>query len=191
MPETPRKPFRRPGTVSAVPTEALLHGAALAHLARYTTTQAGLVRVLDRRIDRWARSDPIQEPEQVACARACARHVAALLVKQGLVDDAAFAENRARSLTRAGRSRRAVSAHLAARGVVPPPPPDAQTELAAAVVFTRRRRIGPFRRLDSEADPHRELGALARAGFDRDVAVNALAMDLETAQNLIHTLRQD
>ena len=38
------------------PDEARLHEAALTHIARYATTRAGLLRVLDRRIDRWARA---------------------------------------------------------------------------------------------------------------------------------------
>lgn len=181
---------RKPRPIPAIPTEALLHAAALAHLARYAVTQAGLVRVLDRRIDRWGRSETAPEPEQIVAARAAARRVAERLVESGLVNDIEFAESRARNLTRAGRSRRAVAAHLAMRGAVAPPQ-EPQTELAAAIVFTRRRRIGPFRRPGAEADPHRELGALARAGFDRDVAVKALRMDKDTAEILIHQLRQD
>ena len=38
------------------PDDAALHDAALAHLARYATTEANLRRVLGRRIDRWARA---------------------------------------------------------------------------------------------------------------------------------------
>ncbi len=183
------------------PTESRLHEAALAHLARYGTTQAGLVRVLDRKVDRWARKAVDPDPEQISAARRAVRAVAARLVAAGVVDDAAFAESRARSLTRSGRSRRAVAAHLAARGVDGEIvqgvlPSDPQAELAAAVAFARRRRIGPFRRDESgepragETEMRRELGMLARAGFGHDVASAALEMDLDAAEELLIRLRQ-
>ena len=110
------------------------------------------------------------------------------------MDDAAFAEARARRLLRAGRSRRAVSAHLAAKGVdaglaerVLPGPGD---ELAAALAFARRRRIGPFRISPGEADRQRELGALARAGFPRAVAEQALGMEPDDAAALVSRFKQ-
>ncbi|MCW3473375.1 RecX family transcriptional regulator [Limobrevibacterium gyesilva] len=182
------------------PTEAALHEAALAHLARYATTQAGLVRVLDRRVDRWARAAASPDPDAVLAAKRAVRAVVARLAAAGVVNDAAFAESRARSLTRSGRSRRAVAAHLAARGVAAETvaravPGDAETELAAALSFARRRRIGPFRRMcDDEAamaDIHRrELGVLARAGFPQDVASRALRMAEDEAEALVNRLRQ-
>jgi len=102
----PRKPPREP-------TEHVLHEAALAHLARFGTTRAGLLRVLDRKVARWATltgGDP-------APGRAAARAVVDRLVASGAVNDQVFAEARARSLVRSGRSVRAVGAHLAAKGV--------------------------------------------------------------------------
>ena len=189
-----RKPHAGPA-----PTEQVLHETALTHLARYGTTRAGLVRVLDRRVDRWARrveADPETVATQVSLGRAAARVVADKLVAAGTVDDAAFAASRARGLARAGRSRRAVAAHLQARGVASELVRDAvsddpDTELAAALAFARRRRIGPFRReeLDQEA-ALRELGMMARAGYMRDTANTALRMDAEEATDRINRARQ-
>lgn len=177
------------------PTPAKLHEAALAHLARYGTTQAGLVRVLDRRIARWIRLAGDVEPDVIAQCRGAAREVALRLVASGVIDDTAFAESRARSLTRAGRSRRAVAAHLGARGVDGETirdalPTDPEAELAACLSLARRRRIGPFRRPDAEENPMREQGMMARAGFSHEVAVQALAMDPETAEALVIRLKQ-
>jgi len=177
------------------PTEASLHEAALAHLARYAATQAGLTRVLDRRIDRWARAT-VAEPEAVRAARQMARAVVARLAATGAVDDAAFAASRARRLLRSGHSRRAVAAHLAARGVATETarqaaPADDEAELAAAVMLAFRRRIGPFRRAPAAPDAaRRELAVLARAGFPREVATRALAMDAAAAEDLVNRLRQ-
>jgi regulatory protein len=179
------------------PTEAALHEAALAHLARYGTTRAGLVAVLDRRIARWARAAEGDGVETaVAVAREAARRVADKLVALGVLNDAAYAESRARSLTRAGRSRRAVAAHLAAKGVDAETahavlPDDPEAELAAAVAHARRRRLGPFRTVAGDpARVQRELAAFARAGFARDTALRALRMDHATAEALLREARE-
>lgn len=177
------------------PDAARLRDAALAHLARYATTRAGLVRVLDRRVARWARAAGA-EPEQVRDAKAVVRGVVARLAEAGAVDDAAFAEARVRSLARAGRSRRAIAAHLAQRGVPAETaqgvlPDDAETELAAALAWAMRRRIGPFRRAAvDEAGRLRELGVLARAGFSQGVARAALDMAPAQAAGLVNALRR-
>jgi len=201
---------RRPGPAGPVPagprpagpppSEAALHEAALAHLARYAATRAGLVAVLDRRIARWLRAAGAEGHQDAgdpaAVARGHARAVADRLVTQGLVNDAAFAESRARNLTRAGRSRRAVAAHLAARGIAAETaqaaiPDDPQAELAAAVTLTRRRRIGAFRAAEAVSPEvvRRELAVLARAGFAQSVAVQALRMDRAAADDLLHRVR--
>lgn len=164
------------------------------HLARFAATEAGLVRVLDRRIGRWLRASG-EPPAAAAAAYAAAREVARSLAGAGVLDDAAFAEARTRRLLRAGRSRRAVSAHLAGKGVDPrlaasvlPGPED---ELLAALAYARRRRLGPFRLGPAEPETgRRELGALARAGFPRDVAERALRLDTSAAEVLVARLTQ-
>ncbi len=160
MPRPP--PARRPA--GPAPTAARLHDAALLHLSRYAATEAGLLRVLARRIDRWARSaadedaDPDATRAAAARARGDAAEVVAKLAKSGVVNDAAYAQSRARSLGRTGHSRRAIGAHLAARGVPAelaraaiPEAPDA--ELAAAVAHAKRRRLGPFATPGGPHDP--------------------------------------
>ena len=118
------------------------------------------------------------------------------LAASGAIDDAAFAASRARGLARAGKSARAVAAHLQAHGVASDlvreaVPEDAERELAAALSFARRRRIGPFRRTE-ELEPEealRELGMLARAGYPREVAGTALRMDADEATDRINRAR--
>ena len=175
----PRPPTRRPA--GPAPTVARLHDAALLHLSRYAATEAGLLRVLARRVDRWVRAavDEGADPDatRAAAARACgdAAEIVARLAKSGVVNDAAYAESRARSLSRTGHSRRAIGAHLAARGVPAELaraaiPDGADAELAAAVAHAKRRRLGPFATPGGPHDP--EPGA-ADEDTDPDDAPDA------------------
>ena len=194
---------RSPRTAGPAPTRAGLHEAALRHLSRFATTEAGLVRVLDRRVQRWARlAEAEGQGPETAPLRAFVREVARALVQSGVIDDAAFAAARAARLSRAGRSRRATAAHLAAKGiggeVAGAALPPAEAELPASLVYARKRRIGPFRpapdpAAETTTTPEtrlRDLGALARAGFPREVAEQALAMNRDDALALIILLKR-
>ncbi|CAH0272304.1 RecX family transcriptional regulator [Roseomonas sp. CECT 9278] len=192
---------RAPRPAGPAPTASRLREAALLHLARYAATEAGLKRVLDRRIDRWARAAEAEgEPrDQVAAAAATARaavaEVARAMVQAGAVDDAAFAASRARRLARTGRSRRAIAAHLSAKGVdagiaAAALPANEEAELDAALAYCRRRRIGPFARTQEDAEARRKaMAALARGGFGHAVARQALAMDPAAAQDRLLAAR--
>jgi len=187
MARTPRKPPREP-------TESVLHEAALTHLARYAATRAGLLRVLDRRVARWATLTGAAG-EAAAEARQAARRVVARLVESGAVNDQVFAEARARSLLRAGKSGRAIGAHLAAKGVAAALASEAvpQTEdgeLAAAAIHARKRRLGPWRRAAVSPElTRRELGSLARGGFSHEVARRVLELPEDEAEALIRAFR--
>jgi regulatory protein len=178
----------------ALPTESLLHSTALHHLSRYGATQAGLLRVLDRRISRWAASEA-GDADGVSEARAAARRVVAELAASGAVDDAAFAQARSVSLRRAGKSARAIGAHLSSRGVPGEvadglPKPGGEDEIAAAAIHMRRRRAGPFRTAAEKPETaRRELASLARAGFGHQVAAAARRLSAEEAEALIIAYR--
>ena len=181
------------------PSRDVLHEAALAYLARGSATAATLTRVLDRKVANWARNATraARDPELVAAdVSGCKESIEAIVTRfreVGLINDAAYAESRARSLSRAGRSRRAISAHLAAKGVDADTarealPSDAGTELAAALAFARKRRIGPFAR-EATVDPktkQKAIAAMARAGFDYRTCERALGMDREEADERLH-----
>lgn len=188
---------------STPPDSVALQEAALAHLARFAATEAALVRVLSRKVHRWAQGarlagvDPGTITSSVRASLSTVREVVSRLAASGVVDDTAFAAARARRLHREGRSRRAIVAHLAARGVDADtaeaafPEQDAD-ELDAALAYARRRRIGPFR-VGEPADAVlrlRELGALARAGFSREMALRALAMSADEAEAAVLRLKR-
>jgi regulatory protein len=168
-------------------TKQFLREAALRHLARYATTRAGLLRVLDRKIARWCAQN---QSDSGAELQAVARTVVDALVGEGLINDAAYAETRARRLLRAGRSRRSVAADLAGRGISAVTI-SSESELAAALATARRRRIGPFRTAPvDEAGARREAAMLARAGFPRSVVIAALHMEPDPAEALVLQLKR-
>ena len=178
-----------------------LQAAALAYLSRYAASKATLSRVLERRIRRWA--ERAEGPrDRIAADAAQARLTVAEIVDAmaaaGMVDDASFASSRARSLARAGRSKRTIAGYLIQRGISPAMAKEAvaenaEDELAAALAFARRRRIGPYRRAHDHDDQarERELATLARAGFARAIATAVLDMALDEAEPLVAQLRRD
>lgn len=181
------------------PDAGSLYQSALHYLARYAATEAGLRRVLARKIDRWARLQADRETAEpvIEAARAAIDSVVVKLVKVGAVSDAAFAENRARGLARAGQSNRSVQARLVSKGVNAELArsasiTDAETELAAALVLVRKRRIGAYRATEDvdTAVRMKEMGLLARAGFSRDIVERALKTSREEAERRIFDLRQ-
>lgn len=166
------------------PTPTSLENAGLHYLARYAASAEQVRRVLMRRVDRAARAHPDLDRETAA------GWIAALVERwraAGLLDDATFAEAKVRSLRRRGASGRRIRDALSAKGVdrdtidaavAQADPTDAPAELEAARRLAKRRRIGPFRPADARAENRmRDLAALARAGFARDVAVRVIDAD--------------
>ena len=194
MSDAPKRP-RRPAGLP--PNAARLREAALAHLALFAATEAGLRRVLERRVARWARAAEAEgQPREAIAASAAAltaeiASIAQSLVAAGAVNDAAFAESRARRLARSGHSRRAIVAHLAAKGIESDTaaaalPEGEEAELLAAIAFCRRRRIGPFARVAPDAPARmKALAALARGGFAQGLARRALAMEPDQAEEML------
>jgi regulatory protein len=168
-------------------TPAALEAAALHYLERYASSVANLRRVLMRRVERAARAGAIEREE----GRARVAAVVERLRDRRLVDDAAYADGRARSLSRQGRSRAAIAQRLAAKGVEAEAVEAAlsslaeagETDMRAALRFAKRRRLGPFRAAKERAlRRDRDLAALGRAGFSYEVA--RAVVDAPTAEAL-------
>jgi regulatory protein len=160
-------------------TPASLQNAASHYLERYATTAEGLRRILERRVVRAKMLDaPVVDAVDKVIDVIVAKYVHA-----GLVDDQAFAQTKARALHRRGTSSRLIRQKLRLAGV------DGDTldramvgldeelhaspatrEETAALALARRRRLGPFRSTGRQEHRARDLAAMARAGFDYDVA---------------------
>src|SRR5258708_16915791 len=179
----PRPRSRPPPDV----TPTALEKAAFHYLERYASSAENLRRVLMRRVERAVRAGAVERAE----GRAGVDAVIERLQARRLLDDAAYAEGRARSLSHKGRSRAIIARTLAAKGVGRETVDAAleglaeagETDLAAAVRFARRRRMGPFRAPKERAGRRdRDLAALGRAGFAYEVA--RLVVDAETPEAL-------
>lgn len=158
------------------PTRARLEARALHYLERFPTTEARLRQVLLRRALRDAERLEL-DPAEV---RRTVDAVLARLIAGGLLDDRAFAANRARRLTLAGRSPARIRAALALKGLDSPSIATAlrevaeelpDPELVAAMAYARRRKLGPWGPAAGRAERQaKDLAVLARAGFSFRVA---------------------
>ena len=177
MEAAPNKTAPRGRRKPSKATPAYLKRAALFYLDRYATSAENLRRVLRRKVQRSARFHEIDRP---ACEAAIEELIARFL-RSGLLDDAGYAEIRARSLFRRGQSLRAIRQGLAQKGVGKDEAEaalarlreeNAAPDLTAALAYARRRRLGPYRS-DPEREDRRErdLAALARRGFAADIAL--------------------
>ncbi|NBB49548.1 recombination regulator RecX [Rhizobium sp. CRIBSB] len=107
------------------------------------------------------------------------------------LDDQNYAEIRANSAARSGRSKRAIARKLAEKGVdksiVTSVLLDAD-DLRAAIVYARKKAFGPFRRPDVEADEARwtkEISSFARQGFSFDLAKRVLGLERDEAEDVL------
>jgi regulatory protein len=163
----------------------LLERWALVYLGRYASSAENLRHVLMRRVRR-------HSPDAASQASGLIDALVDRYRRSGLLDDAAYAAGRVASLHRRGDSLKAIHARLTAKGLAAEVVADALSglrglspdpDLAAACAFARRHRLGPYRR--AAADPARELGAFARAGFDRRVAEAVLGcVDIDAVEAL-------
>ena len=175
-------------------TEKYLYNAGLAYLQRFPTSTANFRRVMLRKIDKSCNAHPEQEP--AACAMLL-DSVQATFQRMGLLDDEQYLTGIVTSLRRRGLSASAITVKLAAKGLTRDVVADALSqnandamhdpEFAAAFKFARRKRIGPFRRIDTTA-PEKELAAMGRAGFSFDIAQQILRLSAEEAEELRNSL---
>jgi regulatory protein len=152
---------------------------AIAYVGRYATTRAKLAAYLRRKLAERGWEGPGPAPVETIVER-CA--------ELGYVDDRAFAEARAASLTRRGYGPRRLAAALLGAGIEPDDMAQARERAeqdadAAALAFARRRRIGPYAASPPDRDGQRRaFAAMLRAGHAPDV-VRRILQALPEEQN--------
>jgi regulatory protein len=162
-------------------TASYIENAALHYLERFASSTANLKRVLMRKVDRSLAHWGGERPEALQMVETVLTRLAGL----GYLDDAAYAANKVRGLHRRGTSGRGIRAVLAAKGVAAEQADAAlgtlaedadEPELAACLNLARRRRLGPFRKPETQAEfRDKDMAALARAGFGWDVVKRVMA----------------
>ena len=182
------RPNRARARAARIPTAQSLEGTALYYLGRYAASEFSLRRVLENRLRRTERLNPLfagdedlQERLRAAIDAIVEKHK-----KSGALNDAAFAEMKTAGWRRAGRSARAIRMRLGQKGVARGAIEQAlnkntedgdteDAELKAALALAKRRKLGAFRQKPAAPDQSRkDLATLARAGFSLDVARHAL-----------------
>ena len=159
-----------------------LENAALFYLQRYASSAANLRRVLLRKINRSCKfHDVPAAPFTPLVDGLLTRYIAV-----GLLNDESYARAKAQTLRRAGKSRQAIHAKLAIKGLSTAQIEDAlhiadeesdNAELTAAQRHAKKKRIGIYRTDGLTQDPalkQKELAVLARAGFSYEIARKAL-----------------
>jgi regulatory protein len=182
----PKKPPRKI-------SRSFLMNAAVYYLQRFATSREGLRQVLARKV----RRSLAHHGGDAEAAAAWVEEVLDTLQRQGVLNDAAFAEARARSLAARGMAARSIRLKLAQKGVDRDLVDaalaalaeevglrtglgeEASPDLTAAVAYARRRRLGPYR-MDPElraARRDKDLASLARQGFSLDIALKVVTAD--------------
>lgn len=166
-----RDPIRNPSNPKEIRIAPALDAAALERLAlryveRFATTRGRLTAYLLRKVRErgWEGED--------ADPAALAQKLADL----GYIDDRAFGEARAAAMGRRGLGMRRVTGALREAGLAEEDRaaivPDVDTRaVETALAFARRRRIGPFARVQADrTEREKHIAAMIRGGHDFTLA---------------------
>lgn len=157
--------------------------AAVHYLGRYATSSANLkAKIYQKALRKY---EGIEEEE----AEALAGVALDFCLENGFLNDITFADSQVSSGVRKGSSRRKIASKLSEKGI--------QNELAsaalenaddliAAMAYAKRRKIGPWRRVELDIkQKQREMASFARQGFSGGHAYKVMEMDPEEAENLL------
>jgi len=178
------KKAARPGKQPRKVSPRYLENAALHYLKRYAATGAQLKRVLSRRVNRSLQFHGGDRAEALGWME----ELVARLIRNGLLDDKAYAGTKAHALRASGRSARVITQKLRMKGVaadvVAQKLAEATAELSeeeAARIWARKKRLGPFRvqAASRKENRQRDLAAMARAGFSFQTAKKTIDADPE------------
>jgi regulatory protein len=121
--------------------------------------------------------------------QALAEHAVAFGRGMKALDDENYAQVKASSAGRAGKSTRAVARKLAEKGIERGIIEAAVSELddlRSAIFYARKKAFGPFRRKPADdQQEQRELASFGRQGFSFDIGRRVTRMTLEEAEEIL------
>ena len=187
----PRKGKKPPKKI----TEKYLYNSGLAYLQRFPTSTPHFRRIMGRKIDRSCNYHKDQNRED--CATLLDGAVGTF-TRMGLLNDEAYLQGMVNSLRRRGLSRQAILFKLQQKGLTgtdvaaalaaqDEENTEVSADMAAGLRLARRKRLGPFRKV--EADRNKELAAMARAGFDFETAQKILSLSPEESEEILSSIR--
>ncbi len=162
-PRSDRRSERRPAPPLDGPK---LDRLALRYVERFATTRGKLAEYLRRKIRERGWEGVPADPDALA----------ERMAELGYVDDRAFAEARARSMTRRGLGARRIAdalrhARVGADDTEAVTPDVVEQAPESALAFARRKRIGPFAAAPADRNLRaKQLAAMARAGHGYELA---------------------
>ncbi len=166
-------------------TVGWLKSEATRHLQRWPATERRIRQLLWKRVARAQRFHGGERSE----AEPLVEEAVDYLRQVRLIDDGRFAKLWVTSLRRRGTSGRMIRKKLQEKGVDPSYVQEAMAdyedddgidpEKASALAYAKRRRLGPYRNPpdDSRERRHKDLSAMARAGFSYGVAQDVIDSD--------------
>ncbi|WP_169569142.1 regulatory protein RecX [Sneathiella limimaris] len=182
------KPAKRKRKPPRAVTSALIREQALSYLDRFGTTTHKLKRHLLTK-NRRAISYHDQDPEMV---ETLIEEEVNKLEQAGVLDDQLYADSKARSMARQGKSIRQINGKLFSLGLSDDQKNHAVQELEekegysdriGAAKYIRKKRFGPYRRHKNKEDQrNKELMSLMRNGFNYQLAEELI--DLETTEEI-------
>ena len=167
---------------SVVLDRQTIEAKALAYLDKFDASTARLRRILSDFVTKRSRELGVNATPHLETVEATLQRYQ----QTGLVDDHRYSVTMSQSLIARGASRQAIRAKLYARGianevieqVLQNLGTQQGSELDAARALVRKRRLGHYRAAAEQRDNYRrDLGILARAGFDFDTARRALSSE--------------
>jgi len=161
-------------------TESRLKNIALYYLQRFSATEHSLRQVLERRLKKakYAHDPSDTDWEQW---NTWVDKVVALCLDYGFVNDENYAKQKIRAMLAQGKSFRLIQMKLKEKGVATETTSALlddlaeDTNLIAAQTFVRRKKLGPYRPPEKQADFYeKDLAKLARAGYSYQIAREVL-----------------
>ena len=173
---------KKPRTPKKI-TPSYLHNSGLYYLERFSSSVGNFRAVMRRKIKKSC--DFHKDQDFNACTKMLEDTIEKF-IKLELLNDQTYTRSFVNSLRRRGKSSRAIKAYLAQKYIASDLieqtlsehtqtnfENETEAEFETAMTFARKKRLGPFRG-HKEPELDKELGKLARAGFNYDTAKRVL-----------------
>lgn len=165
-------------------SEEYLRRAALFHLQKFDATEAGLRKVLERRVMSGCYQTDRNPEDYSDAINTVVQHC----IDLSYVNDQRYAERLVEVSSERGMSKRQIQAKLLQKGVssdlIEQTIDESDTDdLDAAIAYARKKRIGKFRAVHQIDYREKDLAKLARRGFSYDICEKVIDGKFDTYED--------